>query len=205
MLGINHFEPLIRPIHLETVFVTLIRRYWAAVLILMMVAVHAAVIGYLRSRVAMVGEVATTSVELGSFRFQPVDQMSMVYQFDLHAVVDPSRRHQAEERLIADEDGNPRGIGADAATSRPTVAGGPHASTDPQSFDDGRPKALGRSVGAASADHELAGIASSIGWRVDASRPSCPAIVALADLGSFTPPFQANPACVEILCIGSYR
>lgn len=79
---------------------TLIRRYWAAVLILMMVAVHAAVIGYLRSRVAMVGEVATTSVELGSFRFQPVDQMSMVYQFDLHAVVDPSRRHQAEERLI---------------------------------------------------------------------------------------------------------
>ncbi len=79
---------------------SLIRRYWAAALILMMVAVHAAVIGYLRSRVAMVGDVVSTSVELGAFRFQPVEKMSTVYQFDLHAVVDPSRRHQAEERLM---------------------------------------------------------------------------------------------------------
>ena len=77
----------------------LIKRYWAAVLILMMVAVHAAVIGYLRSRVAQVGTVASTSVELGSFCFQPVGQLSKVYQFNLHAVVDPSRRHHAIERL----------------------------------------------------------------------------------------------------------
>jgi hypothetical protein len=79
--------------------VTILRRYWAAALILMMVAVHAAVIGYLRSRVAEVGAVASTSVELGAFRFQPVGQLSRVYQFELYAVVDPSRRHHAEERL----------------------------------------------------------------------------------------------------------
>ena len=79
---------------------TILRRYWAAALILMMVAVHAAVIGYLRSRVAEVGVVASTSVELGAFRFQPVGQLSRVYQFELHAVVDPSRRHHAEERLM---------------------------------------------------------------------------------------------------------
>ncbi len=78
---------------------TLLRRYWAAGLILMMVAVHAAVIGYLRSRVAHVGEVTSNSVELGAFRFQPVDRMTTVYQFDLHAVLDPSRRFHAEERL----------------------------------------------------------------------------------------------------------
>jgi len=65
----------------------------------MMVAVHAAVIGYLRSRVAQVGEVVSTSVELGSFRFQSVAKKSTVYQFDLYAIVDPSRRHHAEERL----------------------------------------------------------------------------------------------------------
>ena len=79
---------------------TVIRRYWAAALILVMVAVHAAVIGYLRSRVADVGDAASTSVELGGFRFQPVGDLSKVYQFDLHAVVDPSRRHHAEERLM---------------------------------------------------------------------------------------------------------
>jgi len=80
--------------------VTVFRRYWAAALILVMVAVHAAVIGYLRSRVANVGEVASTSVELGAFRFQPVADLSKVYQFDLHAVVDPGRRHHAEQRLM---------------------------------------------------------------------------------------------------------
>lgn len=79
---------------------SLLRRYWAAGLILMMVAVHAAVIGYLRSRVAQIGDVTSTSVELGSFRFQPVERMETVYQFDLHAVVDPGRRLHAEERLM---------------------------------------------------------------------------------------------------------
>ncbi|MGB0599604.1 MAG: hypothetical protein ACPGLY_23210 [Rubripirellula sp.] len=74
----------------------LIRRYWVAATILMMVAVHAAVIGYVRSRVARLVTLESTALEVGRFRFQPVADLSRVYQFELHAVVDPSRRHRGE-------------------------------------------------------------------------------------------------------------
>jgi hypothetical protein len=79
--------------------VNLVRRYWGAGLILMMVAVHAAVIGYVRSRVARLSSTESTAVEIGSFRFQPIGDLSTVYHFQLHAVVDPSKRHRGEERL----------------------------------------------------------------------------------------------------------
>jgi hypothetical protein len=79
--------------------VNLIRRYWVAGLILLMVAIHAAVIGYVRSRVARLQSRESTAVEMGSFRFQPVDDLSTVYHFRLHAIVDPSKRHRGEERL----------------------------------------------------------------------------------------------------------
>ena len=77
----------------------LIRRYWAAALILMMVAVHAAVIGYVRSRVARLSGSKSTTIDIGSFRFQPVSDLSKVYHFQLHAIVDPTRRRRGEERL----------------------------------------------------------------------------------------------------------
>ncbi len=76
-----------------------VRRYWGAGLILLMVAVHAAVIGYVRSRVARLSRLESTAVEIGSFRFQTINDLSTVYHFDLHAVVDPSKRHRGEERL----------------------------------------------------------------------------------------------------------
>ncbi len=76
-----------------------VRRYWGAGLILLMVAVHAAVIGYVRSRVARLAVIESTAVEIGSFRFQPVGDLSKVYHFQLHAVVDPSKRHRGEEQL----------------------------------------------------------------------------------------------------------
>lgn len=79
--------------------VKFIRRYWVAGLILLMVAVHAAVIGYVRSRVARLQSTVSTAVEIGSFRFQPVDDLSTVYHFQLHAIVDPSKRHRGEDRL----------------------------------------------------------------------------------------------------------
>ena len=78
----------------------LFRRYWVAGLILLMVAVHAAVIGYVRSRVARLQTTESTAVEMGSFRFQPVHDLSKVYHFRLHAIVDPSKRHRGEERLM---------------------------------------------------------------------------------------------------------
>ena len=76
-----------------------IRRYWGAALILTMVAVHAGVIGYVRSRVNRLSCVESTAIELGSFRFQPVADLSKVYHFQLYAVVDPSKRHRGVERL----------------------------------------------------------------------------------------------------------
>lgn len=77
----------------------LIRRYWGASLIVLMVAVHAVVIGYVRSRVSRLSSLQSPVVEIGSFRFQPVSDMDTVYHFNLHAVVDPSRRRRGEERL----------------------------------------------------------------------------------------------------------
>jgi len=79
--------------------VKFIRRYWGAGIILLMVAVHAVVIGYVRSRVASLSRVESTAVHVGSFRFQPVADLSTVYHFDLHAVVDPSKRYRGEERI----------------------------------------------------------------------------------------------------------
>ena len=79
--------------------VSFIRRYWSAGLIMVIVAVHAAVIGYVRNRVAQLNSIKSPAIEIGSFRFQPVEDLSRVYHFRLHAVVDPAQRHQAEERL----------------------------------------------------------------------------------------------------------
>ena len=64
-----------------------------------MVAIHALVIGYVRSRVARLNDSLSTAVEIGHFRFQVVDDPSTVYEFRLHAVVDPSKRNRAESRI----------------------------------------------------------------------------------------------------------
>jgi hypothetical protein len=79
--------------------VNLFRRYWGASLIVMMVVVHAAVIGYVRSRVSRLSNLNTTVVEMGSYRFQPVDDLTKVYHFKLHAIVDPSKLRRGGERL----------------------------------------------------------------------------------------------------------
>jgi hypothetical protein len=79
--------------------VKFLQRYWVAGLLIAMVLIHAAIIGYVRSRIAHLNEVETTTIRIGSFRFQPVSEPRRVFQFDLHAVLDPSRRHQAKERI----------------------------------------------------------------------------------------------------------
>lgn len=79
--------------------VNAVKRYWAVGLILSMVVVHAIVIGYVRSRVARLTTVKSSAIEIGSFRFQTVSDPSIVYQFQLHAIVDPIKRNHGEERL----------------------------------------------------------------------------------------------------------
>lgn len=76
-----------------------LRRYWGAALILVMVVVHAAIIGYVRSRIASLIGPETTAVEIGNFRIQPVDDPSTIYHFRLHAIIDPSKLHRGKERL----------------------------------------------------------------------------------------------------------
>ena len=77
----------------------LIRRYWGAGLILIMVAAHAAIIGYVRSRVARLSDIETTAFELGDFRFQSMTDLKTVYHFQLHAMMDPAKIHSARTRL----------------------------------------------------------------------------------------------------------
>jgi hypothetical protein len=79
--------------------VNAIKRYWAVGLILLMVVVHAIVIGYVRSRVARLTTTKSSAFDIGSFRFQPVADPSIVYQFHMHAIVDPTKRNHSEERL----------------------------------------------------------------------------------------------------------
>lgn len=76
-----------------------VRRFWAAGLILIMVAIHAAVIGYVRSRVARLNHFRSSAVEVGEFRFQPVGDTDKVYHFRLHAVIDPAKLLDGRERL----------------------------------------------------------------------------------------------------------
>lgn len=65
-----------------------------------MVAIHATVIGYVRSRVNALNQAKSPAVEIGSFRIQPIKAPDKVYHFHLHAVVDPSKRIIGEERLL---------------------------------------------------------------------------------------------------------
>lgn len=77
----------------------LLRRFWAPVIVLVMVAIHAAVIGYVRSRVARLSNLESSAVEIGRLRFQNVNDASSMYQLKLHAIVDPTRHFRGEQSL----------------------------------------------------------------------------------------------------------
>lgn len=77
----------------------LIRRFWAPTVILVMVAIHAAVIGYVRSRVNRLSSLQVNSIEIGRLRFQNVGEPNFTYQLQLHAVVDPSHHFRGEQAL----------------------------------------------------------------------------------------------------------
>jgi len=79
--------------------VLLIRRFWAPAVILIMVAIHAAVIGYVRSRVNRLSHLQVNSVEIGRLRFQNVGEPNFIYQLQLHAVVDPGHLFRGEQSL----------------------------------------------------------------------------------------------------------
>lgn len=64
-----------------------------------MVAIHAAVIGYVRSRVSRLSSLQVNSIEIGHLRFQNVGEPNFTYQLQLHVVVDPSQHFRGEQAL----------------------------------------------------------------------------------------------------------
>ncbi|WP_283433604.1 hypothetical protein [Neorhodopirellula lusitana] len=78
---------------------SLLRRFWAPVIILVMVAIHAAVIGYVRSRVNRLSNLQSNAVEIGNLRFQNINEAGYTYQMQLHAVVDPNHHFRGEQLL----------------------------------------------------------------------------------------------------------
>lgn len=77
----------------------LIRRYWAVGLIVGMIATHAVVISYLRTRVASLSSSESPAFELGSFRVQSSSNLETIYHFRLHAVIDPAKLHRGRDKL----------------------------------------------------------------------------------------------------------
>jgi hypothetical protein len=97
--GVGFFSIVRFPFLLPSFLVALLRRFWAPAIILLMVAIHAAVIGYVRSRVARLSNLQSSAVEIGQLRFQNINDPDSIYQLQLHAVVDPSRYFRGEQRL----------------------------------------------------------------------------------------------------------
>jgi hypothetical protein len=79
--------------------VNFFQRYWAAGLVLVILVIHAAIIGYVRTSVARLNRAESETIELGWFRFQNSSHLGTVYQFRLHAVANPIRRYEAEQVL----------------------------------------------------------------------------------------------------------
>lgn len=74
-----------------------LKRYWIAGLVLLLVVAHAGILGYVRSQIARVKNVRSTAVKVGEFRFQTLHDGETIYAFDLHAVLTPRLRMQGEE------------------------------------------------------------------------------------------------------------
>ena len=77
----------------------IIRRYWIAGLVLVLVVAHAGILGYVRSQIARLKNVKSTTAEIGEFHFQPLQDSGFVYQCNLYAILSPRLRLQGEEAL----------------------------------------------------------------------------------------------------------
>lgn len=76
-----------------------LQRYWPALLIITVLVVHAVLIGYMRVRVASLTGNYEETVEVGLYRFQNSHHPGLVYQFRMHALVEPARRHEATQLI----------------------------------------------------------------------------------------------------------
>lgn len=76
-----------------------IRRYWVIGLVFVVVVIHAAIISYVRSQVSRLKNHQSSTIYVGSYRFQLINHPDVVYAFSLYTTVDPNRRYYAEDQL----------------------------------------------------------------------------------------------------------
>ena len=76
-----------------------IRRWWGFGLVGALIVTHAVVIGYVRSRVAQLQTTTSNTVSLGQFQFQPSDHPETIYQFTLHAMLDPGSIQRGSRQI----------------------------------------------------------------------------------------------------------
>jgi hypothetical protein len=79
--------------------VNLLRRYWIPGLVVFIVLLHAAIVGYVRRQIVQIRQVRTGAVTLGTFRVQPLNRLDTLYQMQLHAELEPSDRVLGEALL----------------------------------------------------------------------------------------------------------
>jgi len=76
-----------------------LRRYWAPIFIVTMVAVHAVIMIGVRNRISKLSQVESNAVTIGRLRFQNIHEPQWTYEFQLHAILDPGKRRYGEETL----------------------------------------------------------------------------------------------------------
>jgi len=77
----------------------LLRRYWAPIFIVSMVAVHALIMLGVRNRISKISQVESNAVTIGRLRFQNMHQPEWTYEFQLHAILDPGKRRYGKDTL----------------------------------------------------------------------------------------------------------
>jgi hypothetical protein len=75
-----------------------IRKYWIAGLVILLVAIHAVIIGYVRSEATRLKTVASSEIPLGLFYKQSSDR-NWLTQLRVHVQVEPARRLAARATI----------------------------------------------------------------------------------------------------------
>ncbi len=75
-----------------------IKRYWIAGLVMLLVVIHAIIIGYVRSEASRVRIAATNEIPIGVYYVQSADSMWLT-QLRVHLLVAPERRLEAKATI----------------------------------------------------------------------------------------------------------
>lgn len=74
-----------------------VRKYWVAAIVVAMVLVHAVIIGYVRSQITRLKSLKSSTVTVGTFRFQTTQDPSTIYYLHVHALINSRDRLEVED------------------------------------------------------------------------------------------------------------